>query len=373
MFNFVFVKLQFTNITNENATILLYKHFGYDAELGYGIDGSLIANEINWLNENYPELKNIDVKINSYGGSVNDGLSVCSAILDSKIPVTTHNSGMAYSIAGVVLMCGNNRKMVDFGTFMMHSASGGRNAEVLDIITNSLAKIFERTTNLTLDKCKEFMDKETWMTADECMNLGLIDEITTTNNKKPEISNVLELHSFYNKFINKKKMLKLTNFLKLSNEASEDAIVESVEAIENEKVEALKAVDELKAEKEALEAKLKVYEDAELAKEVAEKESVIENAVKDGKIVAESKEIWNNSPMKSNDLKNLFDSLKTTPAFVNVLEAAKIVDAKDEKTNWTFSEWERKDPTGLAEIQNSNPIEFERLIKTINTTIKSKI
>ena len=168
-------------------------------------------------------------------------------------------------------------------------------------------------------------------------------------------------------------MIKLTNLLKLSNEASEDAIVEKVEAIEAEKVEALKAVENIKLEKEAVEAKLKDFEDAELAKEEAEKASVIENAVKDGKIVAESKEIWTNSPMKSTDLKNLFDSLKTTPAFVNVLEAAKIVDAKDEKSNWTYSDWERKDPKGLAEIQNSNPVEFERLIKTINTTIKSKI
>ena len=366
MFNFVFVKLQFTNISNENATILLYKHFGYDAELGYGIDGSQVANEIQWMNENYPELKNIDVKINSFGGTVSDGLSVCSAILDSKIPVTTHNSGMAYSIAGVVLMCGNTRKMADFATFMMHDASGGTNEQVLELITNSLAKIFERTTNFTLDKCKELMNKETWMSAEECKNFGFIDEIVTTNNKKPLMpTNTLELHKFYNKFIEKKTMIKLTNLLKLSNEASEDAIVEKVEAIEAEKAVALSEIEKLKSEKEAIEAKLKAFEDAELAKEVAEKADVIENAVKEGKIVAESKDKWVASPMKSNELKNLFDSLKTTPAFVNVLEAAKLVENTDERAKWTYSDWERKDPTGLLNIKNTNPVEFQRLVDTL--------
>jgi ATP-dependent protease ClpP protease subunit len=367
------VKLQFTNISNQNATILLYKHFGYDNEMGYGIDGSLVANEIHFLNEQYPELKNIDVKINSYGGSVNDGLSICSAILDSKIPVTTWNSGMAYSIAGVVLMCGNTRKMADYATFMMHDASGGTNEQVLELISNSLAKIFERTTNFTIEKCKELMSKETWMSADECMSFGLVDSIVTTDNKRPQMLSKKELYQFYNKFINKKPMLKLTNLLKLSNEASEEAIVEKVEELQLENIRVLSAKDLIEAENESLKAKLKVYEDAELAKEVSEKEAVIENAVKDGKIVAEAKEIWNKSPMKSTDLKNLFDSLKTTPAFVNVLEAAKVVDAKDEKSNWTYSDWERKDPKGLSEIQNSNPVEFARLITTINTTIKSKI
>ena len=367
------MKLKLTNISNDNATILLYKHIGNDEHLGYGIDGSLIASEINWLNENYPTLKNIDVKINSIGGSVPEGLSICSAILDSAIPVTTWNSGMAYSIAGVILMCGSKRKMADYGTFMMHEANGNKNEDILNLITNSLAKIFEKTTSLTLDKCKELMSKETWMSADECMEMGLIDEITKTNNKKPAITNALELHTFYNKYIEKKQMIKLTNFLKLSNEASEDSIVEKVEAIVAEKEIVVSEMEELKNVNAELKAKIKVFEDAELAKEVEAKTEVIENAVKEGKITVEAKDIWNNSPIKSFELKNLFDSLKTTPAFVPVLDAVKLVNTTTDRSNWTFAEWEKKDSKGLAEIQNSNPVEFERLISTINTVLKSKI
>lgn len=203
------MNLKFTNISNDNATILLYKHIGNDDKLGYGIDGSLIAGEINWLNENYPTLKNIDVKINSIGGSVPEGLSIVSAILDSKIPVTTWNSGMAYSIAGVILMCGSKRKMADFGTFMMHEAGGNKDEDVLNLITNSLAKIFEKTTYLTLEKCRELMNEETWMSAEECLKMGLIDEITVTKAKRPRLTNNLELHTFYNSYIEKKQIIKL--------------------------------------------------------------------------------------------------------------------------------------------------------------------
>lgn len=383
-YNICKVKLRFSNIANNNAEIRLYKHFGFDKDLGQGVDGSLIADEIRYLNECYPELTNIDVKINSVGGSVQEGLSVCSAILDSKIPVTTINKGMAYSIAGVVAMCGHKRKMVDFGTFMMHEVSGGNDEDVIDLLTNSLAKIFDGTTALTVEKCRELMAKETWMSAEECRMMGLIDSdgIIPTNNKRPETTNKLELHNFYNKHINKKTMIKLNNILKLSNEASEDAQVEAVEKINSEKEAALAEVEKMKAEKAELETKiseaegkLKTYEDAEATKETAEKEAVIENAIKEGKISKESKEEWTSSPMKSDKLKNLFTSLKATPSFTPAFVASEATNTGTDgvdKSKWTYSDYEKKDPAALLEIKNSNPVEFERLVKTINTTFKSK-
>ncbi len=190
------MKLNFTNIKGDTAIIKCDKHIGYDEVLGWGVNGSYFADEIKWINEDYSHLKSIEVHINSQGGSVQDGLNICTAILDSKIPVTTIGTGFCYSMGGVILMCGSTKKMRDYSTFMMHSASGGYNQEVLDLITNSLAVIFERTTSLTLDKCKELMSAETWMSADECKGMGFIDEVVKTNNKKPNTKNILELTNF---------------------------------------------------------------------------------------------------------------------------------------------------------------------------------
>ena len=113
------IKLQ--NVADGVATILLYKHFGFDKVRGAGVNGSEVAEHIQALNE-YSSLNpenpvnSIEIKINSPGGDVQEGYSVCDAILSSKIPVTTNIVGMAYSIAGVVAMCGHKKKMSEFDT-----------------------------------------------------------------------------------------------------------------------------------------------------------------------------------------------------------------------------------------------------------------
>jgi len=366
------VKLNYANITEDEATIKLYKHIGVDSEIGDGVIGEDVSRFIDYVNS-IPSIKNINIRINSNGGSVQDGLTICTSILNSNTPVTTHIDGMALSIAGVIAMCGNTRKMADYGSFMMHNVGGNKNDEVLSLITNSLAKIFEKTSFLSIEKCRELMNKETWMDATECLSNGLIDSITITNNKKPLIYNINELHAFYNKCLTKKNdMIKLTNKLKLSNDASEDSIIEKIESIEVEADTAKAELDSLKSENETLKEKIKIFESAELEKEKIEKEFVLNNAIETGKITAESKEKWVSSPINSVDLKNLFESIKATPVFVDVLETAKIINKSNGRENWTYSDWERKDSAGLLEIKNNNPDEFSRLVSTINTSIKSK-
>lgn len=371
---------------------MLYKHFGNDGN-EVGVDGSLIANEIHYINEynsqnNGEAIECIEVKINSPGGSVQDGLSICDAILTSKIPVTTNIVGMAYSMAGVVAMCGHKKVMNDYATFMMHNVSGGDNEEVLDLLTNSLATIFDNNTALTLDKCRELMNMETWLSAKECLAYGLIDEITTTKIKKPNAKTVNELCEFYNKITNTKinKMEKIIGFLNLNADASETVVLEKVTAVVLEKEaavnkttevtsenDALKVENEaLKAEKEALAAKLQAFEDIEKEKEEVAKSDVLKEAVNAGKITEESKAIWIKNPINSADLKNLFDSIQTKPAFVPAKPDEAKLENKDDRSKWTFQDWSKKDPKGLEAIHKNNKPEFDRLIGTIDTTFASK-
>jgi ATP-dependent protease ClpP protease subunit/regulator of replication initiation timing len=352
-------KLKFTNISKETAILLLYGEVGFDV---IGVD---VANEIKLINEYYPELKNIEVKINSMGGNINDGLSICSAILDSKIPITTIIDGMAYSIAGVIAMCGSKRKMKDYGTFMMHDASGGNGDEdILNLITNSVAKIFEGTTPLTLDKCREMMAKETWMSPEDCLQMGLVDEIITTEIKRPMVSNKAELLNFYNSLQQpkKNKMEKLINHFKMEVNTTEEQILEKVVAVEVEADTVKAENDALKNENEALKEKLKSFEEAEQAKEQAARVAIVENAFVEGKIEEAKKVEILALPLKSGELKNFFDSIKALPVHVKVFND-KVV--KDERAEWTYSDWEKKDAKGLLELKNSNPSEFERLVKTI--------
>lgn len=347
-----------TNVSDGVATIRIYKHIGDSEELGYGVNGAWIAEDIAMLNEVYKDqIKTINVRINSIGGSVYDGLSIVAAILNSEIPCNTYIDGMAYSMAGVIAICGDKKYMADYATFMMHNANGGFDQEKIDLITNSLAKLFERNTNLTMNKCKDLMNKETWMNADECMNLGIIDEIVVTKQKGIAMSsNIFELQNIYNKILNKTeiKMNKLTELLKLSNEASEDAIVEAVnaksETIANLEAKISELTNELNALKESNEAA-----------ENAAKIELVENAIKEGKIDAATKEIYLVSNKTNTELKEVFAKLKPayTPIF-NVATTTENIPAGRE--NWDFQKWSKEDPKGLLEMQNSDPTTFNSLI-----------
>jgi ATP-dependent protease ClpP protease subunit len=356
--------MKITNISNDTATMLIYKHIGDIDDMGMGINGAWIAEDIQYLNDNYADqVKCINVRINSIGGSVADGLSIVSAILNSKIPVNTYIDGMAYSMAGVIAICGQKKYMADYGTFMMHNANGGSDEEVLSLITNSLAKIFERNTNLTLDKCKDLMAKETWMTADECMSLGIVDEIIQTKKMKPAMNaTVRELHAIYNKVIIKTetKMNKLTDLLKLTNEASEEAIIEAVSAKDAK-------IAELEASIEAQTAELNALKEAATEAENAIKAELIENAVKEGKIDAATKEIYLTSNKSNAELKDLIGKLK--PAYTPIFDNAKKPEAVAGRENWTFNDWSKNDPKGLLEMKENDAVAFNALISKLPSNL----
>ena len=356
-----------SNISDGVATIRIYKHIGDDADLGYGVNGDYIAEDIAMLNENYSDqVKTINIRINSFGGSVQHGLSIVSAILNSEIPCNTYIDGMAYSMAGVIAICGVKKYMADYGTFMMHNANGGSDEEVLNLITNSLAKIFERNTNLTMDKCKDLMNKETWMSADECMNLGIIDEIVVTKQKSIAMnSNIFELQNIYNRILNKteNKMIKLTELLKLSNEASEDAIVEAVNA-KSETIANLEAkIGELTNELNAL-------KESNDAAENAAKIELVENAIKEGKIDAATKEIYLVSNKSNVELKEVFAKLK--PAYTPIFENKKALENLPAgRESWDFAKWSKEDPKALAEMQKNDPNTFNSLIAKLPSELSN--
>lgn len=347
-----------SNISDGVATIRIYKHIGDDADLGYGVNGEWIAEDIAMLNESYSDqVKTINIRINSFGGSVQHGLSIVSAILNSKIPCNTYIDGMAYSMAGVIAICGVKKYMADYGTFMMHNVSGGDNEKAIDLLTNSLSILFDRNSNMTMDKCKDLMNKETWMSADECMNLGIIDEIVVTKQKSIAMnSNIFELQNIYNRILNKteNKMIKLTELLKLSNEASEDAIVEAVNA-KSETIANLEAkIGELTNELNAL-------KESNEAAENAAKVELVENAIKEGKIDAATKEIYLVSNKSNVELKEVFAKLK--PAYTPIFEnKSTIENLPSGRESWDFAKWSKEDPKALAEMQKNDPNTFNSLV-----------
>ena len=136
-----------------------------------------LAKEIEGL-----DVDTIHVHINSYGGEVAEGLAIYNMLRQHKAKVITYCDGFACSIASVVFMAGDERIMNNASLLFIHNAwtkaAGNANdfrktAEDLDKITSASIKAYMEHVNITEEKLKELLDEETWLTAQEALDMGL--------------------------------------------------------------------------------------------------------------------------------------------------------------------------------------------------------
>lgn len=169
----------------------------------------------------------INLRINSLGGDVFDGLAIYNVIKKRTAKTTVYIEGIAASIATIIALGADEVVMSENSLFMIHNASGGamgeskdlqKTAEVLNKITRQLAEVYESKTGLSQETIQDMMDEETCLNAQEAFELGFIDTISDAikiaakydvskfkNITQEEIKNKLSIN------INNKKM---TNELK---------------------------------------------------------------------------------------------------------------------------------------------------------------
>lgn len=266
---------------SDEPIMLINSHIGMDSEDGQGVDGAQFQRELLYLDT--LGKKRIQVWINSIGGIVMDGYNIASAILKTKTPVDTYNVGMSASIAGVIFMCGRNRIAMDYSILMMHSPNGGTNDEVLNIMQNSLATVLSAKCSLTSDEISGLMNAETFLDSSQMLEKGFATEIETTDSKNKKrmqqaTDKAFEVSQIANKLIitkTKKRMLKVTNKLGLTDDANEESVLNAIKEIENKATtekEALQAqIDEAKNSLTELQEKYNALEvDNQTAKEEAQ-------------------------------------------------------------------------------------------------------
>lgn len=154
---------------------------------------------------------NLTVRINSYGGSVSEGLAIYSLLSEFKGHVKTIVDGFACSAASVIFMAGTERVVPENGLLMIHNAwteaRGDSNAmkkvaEDLEKITQPSVNIYVSKTGLSEEKVKEMMDREEWITSKEAYELGF----STTQIKKDNTMQSLEADYVFNLVMKNKEM-----------------------------------------------------------------------------------------------------------------------------------------------------------------------
>lgn len=148
-----------------------------------------INNLINQANNN----EDLEVEINSGGGSVFAGSEIYTTLKSYSGKVITKVVGLAASAASVIAMAGDKIEISPTGQLMIHNASGGfggdyrdmeKGAEILKNVNATISNAYRLKTGLSNEELLEMMNKETWLTPQQALEKKFVDEIMFTNNIK---------------------------------------------------------------------------------------------------------------------------------------------------------------------------------------------
>jgi len=137
--------------------------------------------------------KNISVRINSPGGDVFDGVAIFNALKEHPAHVTTKIEGLAASIASIIALAGDEVQAHKNAMYMVHDpwvlAAGNQYdlreiADILGKIGGNMLDIYYDKSNIGKRELKQMMKDETWFTAAEAKDRGLIDTILDTGAAK---------------------------------------------------------------------------------------------------------------------------------------------------------------------------------------------
>lgn len=170
------------NKSADKAEVWIYDQIGEDFWTGGGVTAKGFQKELSEI-----KAKQIDLHINSPGGSVFDGITIYNLLKQHAASVTTYIDGLAASIASVIALAGDRVVMAENALFMIHNPSGvvmgdaadmRKTADLLDKIRSTMTDVYVKKTRYPDDEINSMLDAETWMTAKEAIEHGFVDEIT---------------------------------------------------------------------------------------------------------------------------------------------------------------------------------------------------
>ena len=140
--------------------------------------------------ESVDATKDIQIYLNSPGGSVYAGLGIYDTMQYIQPDVATICTGMAASMGAVLLCAGaaGKRTALKHGRVMIHQPLGGAQGQASDIeittreilkLKDELYQIIAKHSGQTIEKVHDDSDRDYWMKADEAKAYGMVDEILT--------------------------------------------------------------------------------------------------------------------------------------------------------------------------------------------------
>ena len=178
------------NVQNKDdeATIYLYGDIGG----WFGIDSTEFIKELNGITA-----KTIHLRVDSGGGDIFTARAMKTAIMQHKSKVVAHVDGLAASAASFLIMGADEVEIVDGGFLMIHNALSfldlfgyfniddlnkiaetiSKEIDLHEKINQSIASDYAKKTGKEAAEFLDYMNKETWFTAQEALDIGLVDRV----------------------------------------------------------------------------------------------------------------------------------------------------------------------------------------------------
>lgn len=166
------------NAAADRATVYLHGVIGDEWD---GNDSASFVRSLAAVNA-----KSIDLRINSGGGLVFDGIAIYSALLEHPAKVTTYVDGIAASAASFIAMAGDEVVVQKPAKMMIHDAAGltlgnardmREMADLLDELSDTIAGIYADRSGTKVSDWRAAMLAETWYSAQQAVAAGLADRV----------------------------------------------------------------------------------------------------------------------------------------------------------------------------------------------------
>lgn len=355
------------NQQNNSAEILLYGFIGNWKDT----DSSRFISDLKKL-ESTNNL--INVRINSGGGDVFDGITIFNALKNSKAEIHTYIDGVAASMASIIALAGSKIFMSRYAQLMIHRVSGSANgdadklretASLMDELEKSLLEIYSTKTGIEKDTIQSSWmqrGKDTWFNATDAVKQHLVDEIfdgvISKSPKKKD--NAKEVWQFYNLQIEnslKQNNMQLFDQFKNAFGLTESATEQDVlAAFQNQLNTNRNLVDEnekLKQQNTEFENKLKEEQKQKV-------KDLVDQAVKAQKIT-EDQRLTYVALAESN-----FEATKSALSAITPYRSisSQLQTTSEEVIEYqSFREYQEKAPSLLAEMKEKEPEKYKALFK----------
>ena len=183
--------------TNDGSTLYILSPIGYDGVTGDGITAKSVADYLDARDSNEP----LNVKINSPGGEVFEGISIYNLLCQYPAPVNVEIVGIAASAASIIAMAGDTVRMAPASMIMIHNASllayGDKQSfykviNALAPVDAAIGEIYAKKTGISVEKIASYMDETKYFSANESVSQGFADALSDIDGPVPA-SNKLDL------------------------------------------------------------------------------------------------------------------------------------------------------------------------------------